>query len=809
MTAQRGVVDVAPLGVDPDATDAVLLGAVVQHYAERLSVDPDRANLLSVVGASEQVAGELAIGFSDRTLGLRVPNRQLKAGAALRSRLISLGIYRESGHETFRGCVVVPVVSADGEIVGLFGRRIDRGKGDLWANGLPGGVFNPGALGSARLLVATSIPESLAVLSAGHEAVVAPGRAKGFTKADCEAICASNEVVVAGLHADRLAGRLKDLGANVGVLAGGCSLIELLGGANDAQEALGALVDEARVSSAPPSDLPPPGPPKPQASAGERPDEVFVHTATHSWRIRGAAARGNREGDLLRVALSVTDTLSGRFHLDTLDLYAARQRGAFLKAAGTELQIDPHSLSGELAEVIHAAEVARDEVEKPEGPPAMTEVERDEALSWLGAPDLLDQVGNDLAALGVVGERTNLLITYLGTISRLAERPLGVVVQSSSAAGKSTLTDAVCTLVPDEDLIAVSALTGQSLYYLSSGSLAHKVLSVAEEAGATRASYALKLLVSEGRLAIVATGKDRATGKLRTASYETAGPVALVLTTTATEVDPELENRLVVLGVDESAEQTRAIVAAQRAAMSEAGLFAHERREAIRRRHRNAQRLLRPYRVVIPEFEATFESRTTRHRRDHQKLLSLIAAVTLLHQHQRDVRTRSEGSVSVSYLVATPADVETALALGGQVLWRRNEDLAPQTARLFSEFVALVNERAEDLGCSATEVPVTRRELRERLGWSHVQVRKATDRLVALEYLVASGGGRGRCRTYHYVADLGTDIPQVVPDGPAGGPTSHLPRAGKTPGLVQLVPLSESPIPSRSHVGTDTKSKSR
>lgn len=62
-----------------------------------------------------------------------------------------------------------------------------------------------------------------------------------------------------------------------------------------------------------------------------------------------------------------------------------------------------------------------------------------------------------------------------------------------------------------------------------------------------------------------------------TSSYETAGPVALVMTTTTTEVDPELENRLVVLGVDESPEQTRAIVVAQRDAASEAGLFLRER----------------------------------------------------------------------------------------------------------------------------------------------------------------------------------------------------------------------------------------
>ncbi|MDQ1628288.1 MAG: hypothetical protein QOI54_2032 [Actinomycetota bacterium] len=97
-----------------------------------------------------------------------------------------------------------------------------------------------------------------------------------------------------------------------------------------------------------------------------------------------------------------------------------------------------------------------------------------------------------------------------------------MVIQSSSAAGKSTLADAVCALVPEEDLASFSALPGQALYYVSGQSLAHKVLAVAEEQGASRAAYALKLLLTEGRLTIGSTGKDPATGRLRTTNYQVA-----------------------------------------------------------------------------------------------------------------------------------------------------------------------------------------------------------------------------------------------------------------------------------------------
>jgi hypothetical protein len=73
-------------------------------------------------------------------------------------------------------------------------------------------------------------------------------------------------------------------------------------------------------------------------------------------------------------------------------------------------------------------------------------------MELLVSPGLFSRVGADLASLGVVGEQTNLVVAYLATISRKAERPFGVVVQSSSAAGKSTLAGAVAAFVPEEDL---------------------------------------------------------------------------------------------------------------------------------------------------------------------------------------------------------------------------------------------------------------------------------------------------------------------------------------------------------------------
>jgi DNA primase len=226
---------------------------------------------------------------------------------------------------------------------------------------------------------------------------------------------------------------------------------------------------------------------------------------------------------------------------------------------------------------------------------ALTEVDQKEALELLRDPKLLDRILEDFTRCGVVGEETNKLVGYLAAVSRHLEAPLAVVVQSSTAAGKSSLMDAVLAFVPEEERIQYSAMTGQSLYYMMGEmDLKHKVLAVVEEEGASRAASALKLLQSEGALSIASTGKDPSTGKLVTHQYRVEGPVMILLTATAIDLDEELLNRCLVLSVNEDREQTQAIHKLQREQQTLEGLLKRQERTTILKRHQNAQRLLKP-----------------------------------------------------------------------------------------------------------------------------------------------------------------------------------------------------------------------
>src|ERR1700677_2098554 len=376
----------------------------------------------------------------------------------------------------------------------------------------------------------------------------------------------------------------------------------------------------------------------------------------------------------------------------------------------------------------------------------MSDRERDDALQLLRDPNLMERIVDHF---DIVGERTNKLVGFLAAISRKLDDPLAVVVQSTSAAGKTALMDAVLSLVPPEDLLKFSAMTGASLYYLGENDLQHKILAIVEEEGAERASYALKLLQSEGELSIASTGKDTTTGRLVTKEYRVRGPVMIFLTTTSVKIDEELLNRCLVLTVNENREQTRAIHQVQRLRQTLAGMLARRDRDQVLTIERNAQRLLRPLLVVNPFAEAlTFIDDKTRPRRDHAKYLTLMRTVALLHQYQRPIKTVDHHGQNIEYIEITLDDIAVPNHLAREVLGRSLDDLPPQTRRLLDLLDGMVTADCKKKAIERCDYRFSRRDLREHTGWGHTQLKIHLQRLAELEYVLVHRGPHGKSFVY-------------------------------------------------------------
>jgi DNA primase len=784
-----------PLAADP--SNQATLQKVIDYYHATLKQSPEALEYLASRGLNDpKLIETFKLGYANRTLAYRLPEKNRKAGAEIRGQLQAIGLLRPSGHEHFNGSLVAPVIDGNGIIKEVYGRKIrnDLRKGTARHLYLPGphrGVWNGEALKVYReIILCEALLDAMTFWAHGFRNVTSSYGTGGFTEEHLAAfkshgiervLIAYDRDEAGERAAEELAKRLmkEGIGCFRILVPKGMDVNEYALQVKPAVKSLGLVIrkavwlgngeqppistaaesevtvkDAPPLAAEPPAATPLPEAPKPlDAEVSER--EVLITLGSRRYRIRGLSK--NLSYDQLKV--NVLAGIENQLHVDTFDLYNAKARQGFIKQASVELGVEEKRIKADLGKVLLKLESLQDQqiqgVMKPEAKsPSLSDDEQQQALELLRDKDLLNRILADFERCGVVGEETNKLMGYLACVSRKLEKPLAVIIQSTSAAGKSSLMDAVLNLMPEEERVQYSAMTGQSLFYMGETNLKNKILAIAEEEGAENASYALKLLQSEGELTIASTGKDESSGSMVTKAYRVEGPVMLFLTTTAIDIDEELMNRCIVLSVNESREQTEAIHALQRKRQTLEGLLAEQDKKALIKRHRNAQRLLRPLLVANPFAEQlTFLSDKTRTRREHMKYLQLINSVALLHQHQREVKQVVYNGETLAYIEVSLEDIRVANRLAHEVLGRSLDELPPQTRKLLRHIHEMMTRACDKAGIEQIDYRFSRREIRDYTGWSDGQLKIHCSRLTELEYLLVHRGGRGHSLVYELLYD--------------------------------------------------------
>ena len=137
----------------------------------------------------------------------------------------------------------------------------------------------------------------------------------------------------------------------------------------------------------------------------------------------------------LQVNVLVSRSGADAFHVDTFDLYSARQRALFVKQAAAELGVKPEEVKSDLGRVLLKLEELQDEQIREALEPKEETVD-DRARpsaprrwSCSRTRELLERILADFERCGVVGEETNKLVGYLAAVSRKLDEPLAVMVQ--------------------------------------------------------------------------------------------------------------------------------------------------------------------------------------------------------------------------------------------------------------------------------------------------------------------------------------------------------------------------------------------
>ncbi len=790
----------------------ILLERVTHLYEESLAGSADARTWLTDHGVGSRQIDTHRIGWCDGTL-----HNILPADGKLEAELVALGVLDKALKEHFLGCLTFPLRDTEGRVCSLCGIRLPSAHPVLLPRLRPG-IWNVVAVRTNPMLFVTAaVLDALSIESAGNGNVIAMPDSRCLTARDL-AVFAEHRtagldfVVVGQCDWTRVTNAIGEVCGNAWPLrlrvfprcAAPQHLLKQRGPA-----ALAAwLAAEATRPAAPAAGTPP----------GQ--DTATAPAAAAALRL----AFGSRQYEIIAVekadhTLRVTVRVSctGKLHLDTVDLYNARSRRAFVRDLALALDQPHEILDADVFRLIDACLTwTPPRIPTPEAAPAvvLSPEQRAEAEAFGGSPRLIDAILDDYAACGLVGEESNKLLCYLAAVSRKLDTPLSVLLLASSGAGKSAIQAATLALCPEEDVVRLTSLTRRALFYRDEGSLRHRVLAIEEGAGAQDADYAIRCLISAGELAVESVVRDSGSGMLRAVDRRVCGPVAVFCTVTSPHVDPETRSRFFVIGVDESRSQTARILADQRARQTLDGFADELRVQAIREKHRSFQRLLRPLAVVNPyASRLVYADDRLQARRDQPRYLNLIRAVAFLRQMRKDIRRCSIGGRPLEYITVDEDDIRTAGRLAMEILGTSLDDLSPPALDLLAQTGRMLARPPPDGGTTpgaAVEGLFTRRELREFTGWSRTRLHTYLSELIDLEYIVVAarlpcrlqqyrllyaGQGQDGARFMPGMADLETVLRGLAGESAAGDPAVVCRWSGGDPAVVGTVPAPQPVAP--------------
>lgn len=277
-------------------------------------------------------------------------------------------------------------------------------------------------------------------------------------------------------------------------------------------------------------------------------------------------------------------------------------------------------------------------------------------------PNLLDFIKKTYLDPKIIGEDNNKLLLFLICCSTFTANPLSAIVKGPSAAGKSHLVNRVLDIFRELGVvIEFSRITPAFLENMASKEkpkhpnpkdpdyetklaeyeteikkprsidLSGRILFVDELRG-IQSAQAPKLIISEGRLRLGTVDQQR-----ESTTVEVRGTPSIITTTTQAALeDPEFENRVLPVQIDETEDHTKEILEheAERFADPAEDLTEYSRMKAMVE-YFNKLQALKVANPFATEIQNDYPTKNIEARRDFKKLLALSNVVTWLYQNQR------------------------------------------------------------------------------------------------------------------------------------------------------------------------------
>jgi predicted DNA-binding protein len=371
----------------------------------------------------------------------------------------------------------------------------------------------------------------------------------------------------------------------------------------------------------------------------------------------------------------------------SLDLYNETQTEKLVKKTAERFTLSTtyvHKAVGHLINTVEdyrLQEIDNSKLKSIGNKPTLTKEEIIEAEAFLKEPNLLQRTNDCIGKSGVIGEEVNRLIMYLVFTSRKTNRPLHIISFGSSGVGKSHLQEKVGELIPKEDKIELTSVSGNAFYYYVDDDLGHKLILIEDYDGVFAALYPIRELQSKQKISKTITVRDR-NGNVRTLHLTVKGPVSIGGCTTSEHIYEDNANRSFLIYLDESEAQDERIMDYQR--KLSAGKIDTTEQQRTQQLLQNVQRILHPISVRNPYAEQLIIPKEVfKPRRTNAHYIAFIEAITFYKQYQREHKVDKEtGEV---FIETTLEDIAEANELMKEILLKKSDELGYATRKYFEQ----------------------------------------------------------------------------------------------------------------------------
>ena len=244
-----------------------------------------------------------------------------------------------------------------------------------------------------------------------------------------------------------------------------------------------------------------------------------------------------------------------------LDLYNDNQTEKLVRKVAERLDVGTSVTAGVLMDLTDELEDYRmaeleKETQTQDNRKFLTPEQIKQAQAYLKAPNLMERTKEDIGKAGVIGEADNRLLMYLIFTSRKRDSPLHIISLGSSGIGKTHLQEKVSALIPEEDKLEITTLSGNAFYYFGQQELRNKLILIEDLDGADDVLYPLREIQSKKQVTKTVVIKDQK-GKTKTVTLKVEGPVCVSGCTTKESLYEDNANRSFLIYIDESKEQDK------------------------------------------------------------------------------------------------------------------------------------------------------------------------------------------------------------------------------------------------------------